>query len=97
MTNKQTEAPAPDRKALKRDYKKAPKQMGAYLIRNTANGKSYVGTSRDIQARMNRHLFMLRTGSEDILEMQQDWQEFGAEAFEFEMLEILEPPEHLFL
>ncbi|MEQ9452265.1 MAG: GIY-YIG nuclease family protein [Pseudomonadales bacterium] len=82
------------KKELIREYKKTPKQMGAYSIRNTENDRSYVGVSRDLQARMNRHRFMLNSNAEtDIVQLQADWNAHGADAFEFSILEVLEPPE----
>ncbi|MDA1076238.1 MAG: GIY-YIG nuclease family protein [Proteobacteria bacterium] len=80
-----------DRKALIREYKQTPKEMGVYLIRNTANQKCYVASSRDITARFNRHRMELRTNSERAPGLQQDWNQFGEAAFEFEKLDVLEP------
>ena len=80
------------KKQLKRAYLKTPKTMGAYCIRNLENGKTFVGVSRDVPARLNRHRFTLRMGSEDIAALQADWLAFGADAFAFELLQTLEPP-----
>ena len=45
---------AMDRSKAKRDYKQAKQPMGVYRIMNTQNGKSYVGFSTDLPARINR-------------------------------------------
>ncbi len=86
-----TKSSALHRKALIREYKRAPKDMGVYLIRNNANGKCYVASSRDIRARINRHKMDLRTNGERIPGLQADWNEYGESAFEFETVDLLEP------
>lgn len=81
------------RKALSAAYRKESKKLGAYSIRNTSNGKCFVGVSRDIDARIKRHQFELKVGAERCSrELQRDWSELGAEAFEFTILETIEPP-----
>jgi group I intron endonuclease len=82
-----------DKKALLREYKETPRPMGVYQIRNTVNGKLLVGTSVNLPAILNRHRAALRMGSHQNRELQKDWAEFGAEAFEFEVLDTLTPPE----
>ncbi len=81
------------RKELSREYKKTPKQIGAYCIRNTQDNKCFIGVSRDIEARLNRHRFMLNTNSEqDCIDLQAAWNVDGPEAFEFTVLETIQPP-----
>ena len=82
-----------DRKALLREYKETPRPMGVYQIRNTANGKLLVGSSVNLPAILNRHRAALNFGGHQNRELQKDWAEFGAEAFEFEVLDTLAPPE----
>lgn len=81
-----------DKKALLREYKETPRPMGVYQIRNTVNGKLMVGTSVNLPAILNRHRAALRMGSHQNRELQKEWAEFGAEAFEFEVLDTLTPP-----
>ncbi len=86
--------PSPNdrQKALTRAYLKTPKTMGAYCIRNIASGKCFVGVSRDIDARLNRHRFELKTKADkSSAELQRDWTELGADAFEFTVLDTIEP------
>jgi group I intron endonuclease len=82
-----------DKKALMREYKETPRPMGVYQIRNTANGKLLVGTSVNLPAILNRHRAALRMGSHQNRGLQKDWAEFGPDAFEFEVLDTLAPPE----
>jgi group I intron endonuclease len=79
------------RKELINAYKRTPKTMGAYQIRNKLNGKCYVAASKDIVARLNRHRADLKFGGEAVKSLLTDWREFGEENFAFEILDRLEP------
>ncbi|MCB1686609.1 MAG: GIY-YIG nuclease family protein [Pseudomonadales bacterium] len=86
-----TEQSKADRKALIDEYRRTPKEMGVYCVRNTRNGRCLVAASRDIRARFNRHRMDLKTNSDRNEALQSDWNEWGADAFEFEILDLLEP------
>jgi group I intron endonuclease len=81
------------RKELIRAYKETPKELGVYRVRNMVNGKSLVGASRDLRARLNRHLAELKLGIHPNKPLLQDWQKMGKDAFAFEALDTLEPSE----
>jgi hypothetical protein len=81
-----------DRKALTRAYKETPRPMGVYRIRNTVTGKSLIASSVNLPAILNRHQAALRLGGHTHRELQKDWNEHGPEAFEFEVLDTLTPP-----
>jgi len=80
-----------DKKALKRDYKETARPMGVYQIRNTINGKVLIGTSVDLPAILNRLRTQLSYGSHRNRELQKEWNEHGADAFAFEILDALPP------
>jgi hypothetical protein len=80
-----------DRKARLRHYKETPRPAGVYRIRNTATGKSLVGSTPDLPGMLNRQRFQLNHGSHPDRELQKDWNELGPDAFEFEALDRLEP------
>lgn len=82
---------ATDRKAAIRDYKESPRPMGVFQVRNTVNGKSFVGTSTDLPAMLNSQKFRLGSGIHPNNELQRDWNEFGQAAFAFEILDTLAP------
>lgn len=82
-----------DKKALLRDYKETPRPAGVYRIRNTVNGKMLVGSSVNLPAILNRHRSELRAGGHRNRGLQKEWDEFGPDAFEFEVLDTLAPPE----
>ena len=67
--------------------------MGVYRVHNTRNGKSLVGASADLPAALNSHRAQLRLEVHSSRALQRDWKEMGPEAFEFEVLDTLAPPE----
>ena len=80
-----------DRKARMREYKKTPRPAGVYRVRNTATGKSLVGSTIDLPGMLNRQRFQLENGSHPDTELQRDWDELGSESFEFQALDTLKP------
>ena len=81
------EAKAKTRKELNREYVERLKPAGIYQVKNTANGKMLLGSSLNLEGPLNRHRFMLKIGSHTNKALQNDWNELGAEAFTFEILE----------
>jgi DNA-binding transcriptional regulator YhcF (GntR family) len=82
------------RAEIKRQYRENRPDMGVYQIRNTVNGKIYVGSSQNLEGTRNSRLFQLRMGKVVFSrEMQKELNEFGAEKFEFSVLGVLERPE----
>ncbi|HLN63743.1 MAG TPA: DUF2087 domain-containing protein [Symbiobacteriaceae bacterium] len=87
------EEPHMDRKQeLKRLAKETKTEAGVYLIRNTKNGKVLVEATRNLKT-INGRIFSLQSGGFPHKALQQEWNEFGEEAFEFAVLEVLEKPE----
>lgn len=80
-----------DRKARMRQYKETPRPAGVYRIRHIETGKSLVGSTADLPGMLNRQRFQLEAGSHPDKELQRDWSQFGPGAFEFEVLDRLEP------
>ena len=84
-----------DKKALKQNYLQTPRPMGIFVIRNLANGKIFVGKSENLDGIFNRIQFQLKANCHTQKDLQKDWNEFGEENFEFEILEELELREGL--
>ena len=80
-----------DRKASIRAYKETPRPAGVFRIRHTALRKALVGTSVNLPAILNRHRFQLANGSHPDTQLQRDWNEFGPDAFTFEVLDQQTP------
>jgi hypothetical protein len=80
-----------DRKARIREYKETLAPAGVFRVRNTATGKSLVGSTANLPGTLNRHRFQLEHGSHPSGELQADWNALGPDAFEFEVLDQLKP------
>lgn len=77
------------RKELKRQYLETPKQAGVFQVKNTVNGKVLLGSSTNLHGPLNKHRFMLSIGMHTNQELQRDWKQYGADAFTFEVLEVV--------
>lgn len=83
-----------DRAAIKRVYKQNAPEMGIYQIRNRSNGRIYVGSSQNLEGTRNSRLFQLRMGKIVFSrELQNDLNQYGADCFEFSVLDVLAKPE----
>jgi len=80
-----------DRKARMRQYKETPRPAGVYRVRNTVTGRSLVGSTADLPGMLNRQRFQLDSGAHADKDLQRDWDGLGPGAFEFDVLDRLEP------
>jgi hypothetical protein len=80
-----------ERKAQIRQYKETLPPAGVFRVRNTATGKSLVGSSVNLSGTLNRHRFQLERGSHPSKDLQADWNALGPDAFQFEVLDRLKP------
>lgn len=84
-----------ERAEKKRLYKlQNDPDMGVYQIRNKVNGKIYIDTSKNLDGTRTSRMFQLRIGKIVFNpELQKDLNEFGADSFEFSVLDVLQKPE----
>jgi len=59
---------------------------GIYKIINNINGKVYVGSSKNVQARKRSHYCYLRAGKHPNKHLQNAWDHYGEENFSFEIV-----------
>lgn len=59
-----------------------------YSIVCNANGKRYVGCTRILDRRIRGHLSAMEKGKHPVGDLQKDFDRFGAEQFEVELLEL---------
>ena len=64
---------------------------GVYQITNTVNGKTYVGSARNIAIRRRNHRRDLRKNKHGNKYLQRSWNKYGAESFRFSTLLICSP------
>lgn len=84
---------AVDRKQLKRDYKNSKRPVGVYCVRNLTSGRTWVASSVDLPASLNREKATLRLGGHRLRDLQRDWNEAGEAGFAFEVLDELTQPD----
>ena len=82
-------ADAKSRKELKREYKERPKPAGVFQVKNTLNGKVFLGSSLNLEGSLNKHRFMLSIGKHRNTRLQSDWNSAGPENYVFEILEVV--------
>lgn len=80
------------KKELKQLYKETKTQAGVYQIKNNKNQKIYIESSMNLKT-INGKQFQLKMGSHTNKLLQKEWNEFGEEAFTFEVLETLKVKE----
>lgn len=64
--------------------------QGVYEIKNRLNGKAYGGSSANIEGRWREHRRMLRNGQHHCAYLQNAWDKYGKDVFEFTILEVIE-------
>jgi hypothetical protein len=80
------------KKELKELYKEMKTEAGVYQIKNIKNQKVLVLATPNLKT-MNGKLMALRGGGHTNKQLQEEWKQFGEEAFVFEVLEVLEEKE----
>jgi group I intron endonuclease len=74
---------------IKREYTEQKKPAGVFQVKNTVNGKVLLGSSLNIEGPLNSHKFMLTIGQHRNKALQKEWNEYGPDAFVFEILEVV--------
>lgn len=67
-----------------------PRTSGIYAIVNRTNGHRDVGSARNIRSRLRQHVRELERGTHRTSEeqlLQNAWDEFGRDSFEFRVLD----------
>lgn len=84
------------KKKLINEYKQLKTYMGVYKITNIVNNKIYISSTLNLK---NNWLticeFKFKMGNFFIPQMQRDWNELGADAFTYEVLEEKEVKDDL--
>ena len=63
---------------------------GIYFIRNTKNGKFYIGSAVDFTKRKREHFWYLRKGTHPNKHLQSAWNIYGEKYFAFEIVHCCE-------
>ncbi|MEH7574346.1 GIY-YIG nuclease family protein, partial [Cytobacillus firmus] len=77
------------KRELKQQFKETPIEAGVYQIKNNVNNKIFIGCTNNLKS-LNGVRFSLETnGYMPNRELQDEWNQYGKEAFEFVILEKL--------
>lgn len=61
--------------------------IGVYQIINKKTGKMYIGSSIEVQKRLDRHKRELRKGIHHCIYLQRSWDKYGEKVFEFRVIQ----------
>jgi hypothetical protein len=78
------------KRELSRAYKERRQWGGIYTITNSRSGKYLLCRTSDMASARNRFQFAVTTGSTVDPRLRREWEEHGAAAFTFTVLEELE-------
>ena len=79
-----------DRKAALRAYKQLRPRPGIYAVRHLASGRAWPDASPNVDTTRNGLWHRLEDGRHLDRELQQAWNRWGPEAFEYVVLEVIE-------
>ncbi len=68
-------------------------RVGIFQIKNLQNNKLFLKTSTDLDRAFNSDQFQLKLGSHKNTELQNDWNTFGSDNFEFGLFDELKSDE----
>lgn len=63
---------------------------GIYAIKNTINGKVYIGSAKNFKKRWKRHRSQLKNNKHHSIKLQRSYNKYGKDSFEFIILEECE-------
>ena len=78
------------RKEAIKEFKARKVAQGIFVVRCTATGRVWIDSSPNLDAAQNSLWFFLRNGYHDHKTLQADWNQHGAAAFQYEVLEKLD-------
>lgn len=85
-----------ERKAVTAAYKEKKIASGIYAVRCVPPGQVWLGRAPDLATIQNRLWFTLRQGSHPHRSLQEVWRSYGAEAFEFDIIELIADDEPVY-
>jgi group I intron endonuclease len=65
-------------------------ESGVYMIKNTQNGKVYIGSSKNVNKRWIEHKYMLNNNTHKNAYLNNAWLKYGENCFEFSIIEFVE-------
>ncbi|SEW52752.1 GIY-YIG nuclease family protein [Chitinophaga arvensicola] len=84
------------RQELKEAAKNHKTTMGVLSVKNTINGQRYIEGSLNLESLVNRIKFLLNSRQFTQQQLQNDWIQYGEQAFTFETLQVIPIQENRF-
>lgn len=81
---------ASSRKELLRAYRERPRDRGVFVVRCTATGQAWVGSTPNLASQKNSLWFSLRMGGCRNRDLQAAYTAHGAEALVYEVVEAID-------
>lgn len=78
---------------MNNNWKNFTRTTGIYRILNKITNERYIGQSKDLGERWKQHMYMLRNNKHHCSKLQQSWNQYGYEAFSFEIVELCKKTE----
>lgn len=78
---------------MNNNWKNFTRTTGIYRILNKITNERYIGQSKDFGERWKQHMYMLRNNKHHCSKLQQSWNQYGYEAFSFEIVELCKKTE----
>lgn len=69
------------------EISKTEMTTGIYSITNTQNGRQYIGSSSNVEARWEDHRYWLDRGEHINQHLQSSWKKYGRGSFRFDLIE----------
>lgn len=77
-----------DKKQIKMQYKNHKTEAGVFAVKNKVNQSIYIFISNNLK-NMSRHLLELESNTHKKKLLQEEWNKYGKNAFEWEVLETI--------
>lgn len=77
------------KKELRNEYKLMKLRVGVFQIIHRKENKMFLQTSTDLDSDFNSDIFKPNSGLHSNKSLQSDWDEYGSESFELEILDEL--------
>lgn len=79
------------KKELQEAYKTYRPEMGVFCVQHRASGRTYLEATKNLKGKINSTVFQLNMDSYFLCKpLNKDWQTYGKDAFDVEILEKLE-------
>lgn len=77
------------KKEIRNEYKSLKFRAGIFQIKNKKDNRIFLKTTSDLDRAFNSDIFQLKAGMHSNQQLQRDWNNLGADNFEFKLFDEL--------